>query len=123
MRKGLGQPCDVSCKPSICLSLFRVPPARRSRILELDDVLQLYGRFGIRFYCYRIKRPPQERPLNIDSPARTIRKRVAFYSSSVVDVDHVEEMSGQRLNVDRWRIFSTEPDVLSFRINDLFRHY
>ncbi|CAL1686402.1 unnamed protein product [Lasius platythorax] len=99
MRKGLGQPCDVSCKPNICLSLSRVPPVRLSRILELDDVLQLYGRFGIRFYCYRIKRPPQERPLNIDSPARTIRKRaptdtVAFYSGSVVGVDHVEEMPG-----------------------------
>jgi len=88
----------------------RCPPALRSVWNTILD-------------CYRIKRLPQERPLNIDSPSRTIRNRVAFYSSSVVGVDHVEEMSGQRLNVDRWRIFSTEPDVLSFRINDLFRHY
>lgn len=68
----------VGVNPATCLAnrVYAVSPlpsfVRRPRILELDDVLQLYGRFGIRFYCYRIKRPPRERPLNIDGPARTI---------------------------------------------------
>jgi len=65
--------------PATCLAnrAYVVQPVRRAyatpAFSQLDDVLQLYGRFGIRFYCYRIKRP-SERPLNIDGPARTIRE-------------------------------------------------
>lgn len=97
--------------PATCLAnrAYVVRPPE-PRILELDDVLQLYGRFGIRFYCYRIKRPP-ERPLNIDGPARTIRRvgeggrggkgekgglpQSAFYGGAAsVGVDHVREIPG-----------------------------